>query len=363
MVLRLGKAEIDFLFFHKESDGIQVSSWGSEPIEHLSTRQVLEKILMQLPRGQVIEELVVTFHASQFQAQVVRETFSSHTPSARIGASEAKAIERDACARVMRASQKSLFAESGILPNEFSVRRVNVLERKIDGYTVRQLEGYKKGEIELSILVVFLLESSFLAVEEFAKAHKILSKLRVIHSVEAMESFAKEHKQSEVFIYTEEEKTQVAVLHGDHFAFPGSIPIGADNFTEIVANTLGMRESAAEQFQAQYFRGDLSVATQEKVQHYLLPEVRKFVTLIQRKLEETKMMLPESVRIFGEARVLREGQNSFFQSALEDLPFVQKPKVSFLLPSEVWEAKSFAGDDDPHYTILCLLGALALNSK
>jgi len=160
----------------------------------------------------------------------------------------------------------------------------------------------------------------------------------------------------------EEEKTQIAVLNGDRFAFPGSISVGSDNFTELFSSVFGMRESAAGHFQDQYFSGTLSLAVQEKAHSYLLPEIRKFVTLIQRKLMEVKMVLPDSVHIFGDARALRDWENLFFQDAFEDLPFIQKPKIDFLLPKEVWEVRNFAAVDNPRYTILFLLGALALES-
>jgi len=362
LVLRVGKEEVYFLFFQKQVDGIHVLSYGSEGIAHFSVRQVLEKIFAQLPYGHSIEELVVTFNASQFQARVIRQTLPKHAPLFVMNKAEVKSIEQEACARAVRTCQKSLLKESGILPNEFSIRRVNILERKIDGYSVSQLEGYKKGEIEFVILAMFLLESPFLALEEFAKEHKILSKLRVIHAVEAIESFAKKHNQSGIFIFMEEEKTQIAVLNGDNFAFLGSIPMGSENFTALFTDAFGMRESAAGHFQDQYFYGDLSLAVQEKVQSYLLPEIRKFVTLVQRKLLETKMVLPDSIKIFGDARALRDWQHLFFQGVFKDLPFFQKPKVDFLLPNDVWEVKKFVGVHDPQYTILCLLGALALES-
>jgi len=170
LVLRLGKEEIDFLVFQEDSTGIQILLHGNEPMLHFSVRQVLEKIFDELPHGQSIQELIVTFHASQFHAKVVRHSFPSRAPSSLMSKAEAMAIEKDACVQAARTSQKILLKESGILPNEFSVRRVNILERKIDGYVVPQLEGYKKGEIELVILSMFLLEPPVLSLRRVCKS-------------------------------------------------------------------------------------------------------------------------------------------------------------------------------------------------
>src|SRR3989344_4993060 len=356
--LRVGLAEIDFLFFQKEPGGVNILSYGTEEFSHFTVRQTLEKIFDQLPKTKNIQELVVTFPKNQFNAQVVELTIPPILPRHLIHKAEAISVEKDVLARASRIFQKSLFRESGILPSEFSLRRAKILNRKIDGYPVTSLVGFKSGEIVFSLLGMFLLEPSFLPVEQFAKTHRIRN-IRVTHIAEAIELFAQNGNHDGVYLAVEEKSTQIAVQKAGHIAFLESIAMGERGFNEFFGDTLGMRESTAEAFQEQYFQGSLSLAVREKVQTYLLPEIKKFGTLIQDKLLKAHMTLPNSIWIFGKARALRNSENIFSDAELQDLPFLQKPEMSLLLPKEIWAVKDFPGRDDPIYTSLCLLGASA----
>ncbi len=364
MVLRIGKEEIDFLFFKKGGAGIEILSYGSENISSFNVRQTLEKMFMHLPQKEIVGELIVTFQAHEFRAQLIGQTLipSSSLHLLDLDKGEALSIERDILARAERAFQKNIFYESGILPNEFSLRRVKILERRINGYSVPKLEGFKSGAIEFSILGMFLLESSFLPVEQFAKAHKINS-VRVIHIAEALEAFTRKYHQKGIYLCVEEEKTQIAIQNEEHFMFLGTIPMGASNFTEFFADMLGMREATARAFEEQYFNDGLSVAVQEKVQTFLLPEIQKFGTLVKKKILEAKITLPEFFWVFGKGRSLGNLQSFFAQDLLDDLPFSQNPKMNFLMPKDVWEAKNFPGANDPLNTMLCLFGAFAFNPR
>jgi len=365
LALRVGLSEIDFLFFSRfarsgtarqtEPVGVNVLSYGSEDISHFTVRQTLEKIFTQLPEAKNVQTLVATFPEGQFNAQVVELALPPVLPRHLIDKTEASLLEKDVLARASRIFQKSLFRESGILPGEFSLRKVKILERRIDGYPVPTLDGFKRGEIVCSILGMFLLETPFLPVEQFAKRHSIHD-IRVIHIAETIESFAKKQNQDGVFLYVEEEKTQIVVQKEGHVAFLGGIPMGESAFTEFFGDMLGMRESTAAAFQKQYFQGNLSLAAHEKVQAYLLPEIKKFGTLIKEKLLGAQMTLPDPIWIFGKGRALRDTQNIFTDEELQDLPFLQKPETRFLLPKEIWEVKDFPGRNDPAYTTLFLLG-------
>ena len=102
LVLRVGLAEIDFLFFEKEPTGVDVLSYGSENISHFMVRQTLEKIFSQLPKAKNIQELAVTFPESQFNAQVIQQVLPPILPRHLIDKAEASLMEKDACARASR---------------------------------------------------------------------------------------------------------------------------------------------------------------------------------------------------------------------------------------------------------------------
>jgi len=299
----------------------------------------LEKIFAQFPREERIQEIRATFGANPFRAQVIPIIFPPKLPMHVMDKGEAFLIERETRARADRELQKNLFRESGILPNEFSLRSLKILERRIAGYLVPKLAGFRNGEIECAVLGMFLLESSFLPVKEFAKVHTIAN-VSVIHIAEALEAFARKPGREGVYLCLEEEKTQIAVQARDRFVFLGTASMGARNFTEFFSDTLGMREPTARIFQKQYFEGSLSVGVQEKMQTYLLPEIQKFGTLIKQKLLEAKIVLPGSIWVFGRGGILRNLQSLLTSDVLEGLPFSQKPKIINVLPIEVPKLES-----------------------
>lgn len=356
MIVRVGLEDIDFLFLQKEPTGVNVLSYGSENTSHFTVRQTLEKIFEQLPKTRGVQELVATFPESQFNAQMLELTLPPILPHHLVDNAEAFSVEKDVLARASRVFQKSLFRESGILPGEFSLRKVKILNRRIDGYPVPKLDGFHRGEIVCSILGMFLLESPFLPVEQFAKSHGIYD-IRVVHITEAIESFAKTHNQEGVYLFMEEAKTQIVVHTKGHIAFVGAIPMGQSAFTEFFSEMLGMRTTTAEAFQEQYVQGKLSQAVREKLQTYLLPEMEKFGTLVREKLLDAKMALPDAIWVFGKTRAVHDIQNILGDEELQELPFVQKPETRFLLPKDIFGVKDFLCLDDPVYTALFLLAA------
>ena len=362
LVVRIGQREIDFLLFGKENGEMHVLAYGSEEISHFTALQTLERIFARIPHKTSVQELIATFDTSSFRAQSIKLILPPQSPPHRIDKAEAFALERDTRTRAERIFQNLLFKESGILPSEFSLRKMDILERRIDGYAVPRLEGFKGGEIEFSVLVMFLLETALSQVEKFAKARKI-SRVRVIHIAEALKVFTSKPGREGVYLCMEEEKTRVAVHNEGHFLFLGALPMGAHPFAEFFSDVIGMREPSARLLQQRYFEGTLSEEVREKVHKYLLPETRKFGTLLREKLLEAKTALPESVWIFGRGGVLRDLQDVFSDDMLRDLPFVQRPKTRFLLPKDVWEAGHFPGTQDSLYTELCLIGAFVLNRE
>src|SRR3989344_4874277 len=159
LVVRIGENEIDFLLFGEENGEMRVLMYGSEEIVREIAHQVLEKIFARIPSKIAIQELIATFDTSSFHAQSIKIDVPPQSPPRRIDRAEALSLEQDIRTRAERAFQSILFKESGILPNEFSLRKMDIYERRIDGYAVPRLEGFKRGQIEFIVLVMFLLKA------------------------------------------------------------------------------------------------------------------------------------------------------------------------------------------------------------
>lgn len=348
LVVRIGKQTVDFVFFAHEASAPEIIAWGSEDISYMNVRDTLEKIFARLPNKESLQELVATFEASMFRASVTQLSVPLAATPHIITRTEALAMEREAQDRATRHMQDTVLKESGIVPHEFALRRVRILERKIAGYRVARLEGFERRPIELSILALFLLEKQFKPLDQFVKTHRI-RKVQVLHIAEALEMFAQRHGREGVYLCVEEEKTQIAVRQRERFLFPGAIPMGDERFQEIVGHVLGMSPHAAAVLRRRYFQGALSKAAKKKLTSFLLPDIQKFAMLIQAKLQELQIVLPSRLWLFGRVHAFAYAQELF--AGDEEL------KTEFLLPRDVWEISTNSLAQDPLYTPLCLLGA------
>jgi hypothetical protein len=354
LAVHIGKSTIDFVLVERKGGNNTVLSHGTEELLHFTPRQTLEKIFSVCERHAVPKELVATFDHSLFRAKILSFTMPAQASAHRITRSEASEIERDILVRAQKTFQKVVFQESGIRPQEFVSKTVRILDRRISGYPVASLEGFKRGELEFSVLGAFLLDNAASLLAQFSKAHHI-SRVQAIHLAEALEFYTRAPGREGVYICIEAEKTRIAVRYRGHFSFLGAIDMGSQHFAELFGDVLGMHTPSAQLMQRKYFEGSLSVDVQEKVHLFLLPEARKFGTLLKDTLQEATIALPEHVWIFGRGSALRNLEDLFSGDTLKNLPFSRRPKVAFLYPKDIGKGYFQKDMADPVYTELCFL--------
>jgi len=354
LVLLIGEGALSFLLFEETGKEVRVLTSGQREAYLSNLEQNLVDLFAQLNKTRRIRQVVVSFSSEVFKAQIIKETIRRSTPSHPIDRKEAHSLEEKMRARAKRSFHKMLFADTGILPADFEFRSMEVLGHKIDGYEVQELEGFKGGDVESTILGTFLLRKPFSFVKKAAKRFGIQD-IVVVHIAKALARYSERTENDGVFLSIEQRRTQIVVSHQGTFALTNPVAMGEENFNDVFSEALGMKENIASEFQEQYFRGELSKALMSKVRTLLLPEVKNFGTLITRQLEEVKISLPEHVWIFGSGSNIRDIANLFGEDIQEDLPFSEPPTIDFLLPEHILKVRDFPGSKNPHYTGLFLL--------
>jgi hypothetical protein len=356
-VLHVKPGEVEFLFFQDSKGTRKVLSYGVEQGAEWNTAKLLDTAVTQAKKHGNIAELIVTFPVDHFRAYITEEKIAPMPSRHMIGVKEARELEKQMETAIQRTFRRLLFRETGILPDDFNLQRVASLARSIDGYRVSHLDGYKRGEIEFSVLGLFLLEPLLTLVKKVAKKHDI-SKIQVVHIVEAIAKFAEAKGKEGVYLFVEEENTQIAIWKEGELSFPGIVKMGSRQFLDVLADEFGMQKNMAEELEKKHGAGTLSEETKERLQAALLPELKKFGTLVKSRFTQAKLPLPESLFIFGKGNALRDIQTIFGENIEEEIPFQGKLSLVSLLPKDVWEDVEFSGKGDSLYTALCLLGSI-----
>src|SRR3989338_8919410 len=90
------------------------------------------------------------------RAKIASPVFNRNKPKDIISKKEEEEIYRFILKEAQNKISLEFAAESGILPQELKFLNLEIMERKIDGYSVPTLHGYAGEGLELKVLGVFL---------------------------------------------------------------------------------------------------------------------------------------------------------------------------------------------------------------
>ena len=354
LVLHIDENSISFALFEIQTVNTRILAYGMNDRKSFTLEQNLQEILRQINlRGQ-ISKVVVSFSSHDFRAHVVRGGTKRDNGDFVINERENRSLENEILQRAERDMRKRIIEDSGILPSDFRMNKIEILERKIDGYKVPQFIGVRGKQVECVVLGTFLLLEPFHIIERFVQKNGF-KQLEILHIAQAIVYHASKQKKDGIYLYIGNTKTQIGVWRDGKFNFSEGVPVGGDQFIEVFGEVLGMRENIAAEFQERYFTGEVSEEVREKIKSLLLPEIKKFGTLVSKRLYGMKTVLPENIWVFGAGSKIRDIFGMFEEIDETDSAFLQTPTFAFLSPKDILNIENFPHADDPRYTPLFLL--------
>lgn len=342
LVLDFGQSSVKGLVFEKGDKKNIIKKIFREEIEKFGVfeakdfelevvKKAAEKVIDSLAIRNKISELpkIVSFSPEILRAKVIRISFLRKEENFEIDEKEEKTIYQS----VLREGKEKLFKELGKDNNhqvgEFQILRERILERKISGYDIQSLIGFKGKKLDFKILFVFASRFKFKFAQLIIESLK-LKNVKVFHQVEGLINLVKgENNESRVFLDIGGGSTQIFSFHGE-IDFIDEFDIGGCHFTQAIAKGLGLQENEGEDLKKRFSKNQLTPVVRKKIEKIILPTLKLWHEALEKKLRERTEafgVFPQNFLLFGGGARVIKGQVNYLLP--DKLPLKNKTNVSF----------------------------------
>ena len=350
LLVDFGESACKFALVKEHGKNLEVQKWGVEDIRSLeyATEHVLEEV-----KGIDIDTVLLGLPSTLWRSRILHERIERKNTALRIDLAEKKAILDDLFSRARVSLAKHVQDSSGILPEDVHIHKLQILTYAIDGYQVEDILGFEGQHMDVHIMAVFALVKHLPIVDNIIQRFSHMS-CRIIHPAEALGSFSQEKSQNAIYVDIGDASCRIAVTQGGRVAFVDEVGRGGKDFTLYLQEALSLGENTAKDFKERYASGDFSFPLREEVKKGFALIAEDLVRLVDRSLVSASMLLPPSILLFGGSSKLPEVKEAFESSSFEGLAFHEKPRISFLLPEDLWTME-FPGKTNPIFTTLFFL--------
>ena len=350
LLVDFGESTCKFALVKEQGRALEVQEWGIEDMRSLeyATEHVLAKM-----KGMDVGTVLLSFPPALRRARVVYERVERKNAALRIEAAEKETILEALFVKVRSSLKERLQDTSGILAKDVHIHKLQVLGYVVDGYEVPDLLGFPGQLLDVQILAVFTLVKHLPIVDNIIQRFAGMS-CRVVHGAETLYGFSQRSLQDALYVDIGDASCRVMVTQQKRAAFVDEVARGGKDFTLHLQEVLSLGENTAKDFKERYTSGNFSFPLREGVKKGFALIAQDLVRLVAKSLSGTKIPLPSSVFLFGGGSKLPEIVEAFEGNAFEGLAFLEKPRISFLLPKDLWTME-FPGKSNPAFTPLFFL--------
>lgn len=209
-------------------------------------------------------DIVVSLAPNIFKARIVKEVFSRENPKKKISKQEEGFILKKVFSGGQQKVSQKFVEIFGILAKDIQWVDLKILETRIDGYSVRGLEGYDGKELDFDVLITFLPIYYFESIKKiFEELHFKISKIEHLANVLPI-IFGKEIANS-IFFDVGGSITQMLTLKNQKLVQIKEIKKGGEDFTQELSETLGIDRESARELKERYGKGFLSSSSSQRI--------------------------------------------------------------------------------------------------
>jgi len=245
-----------------------------------SNKETIDKALISLPEKNIFERIA---------SWQTRRTM----PGQKISQKEQESTYRKAIEDSYIAAQK----EIGIDGEDLELLDKNVSEGRINGYEVKELQGYKGENIDLSVYLAFAEKKYIKNFREYFADFTWQQKILVSTNGALLDNFAYE-RSSILFLDIGGDVTKILAIKAGWPFFAGQIDQGSQRFTLTLASNLGMAHDTARDFKHRYGDGILNSQTAKRVREILAKDLGQWSDGLVRELEG-KGFRPSKIYLLG----------------------------------------------------------------
>lgn len=333
LVLDIGTEAVKGLICKKENSKITIFEAGIQYFERygvfngrdFETEVIKRAILKTLKQGWEKLPVLVTLSPNILKARVVQQSFERKSPKKRIFKKEQELIYQQVFEKAKKEISQRFVEKFGILARDIQWINQEVLEIKIDGYSVSVLQGYEGKYLDLKILETFLLKYYFESIKRIFEDLQ-LKVLKITHLAESLLNAFKE--RDGIFLDIGGEVSQIFLIKQGNLKQVNELKKGGKIFSQELSETLGIDEASARDLKQRYASKLLSPETEKRIKTILSEEKRTWCENLKQSLP--KELFPSAVFLFGGGSLLPEIREVLKENGIE---------VKFIYPKDLKEIK------------------------
>ena len=292
--------------------------------------------------GLKVNSALVSLPASILKAKVGIGVFSRKNPKKIIVKREKEQIIAQVTREFKKEISQKISEESGILPEDINFPEVNILEIKIDGYSVPAIEGCTGKKLEFRILTTFLPKYYLENISKIINSFNIRV-LKFAHLSKSLFPLYEQNINEGTFLDIGGEVTQLFLVIDGKLKEVEEFELGGKIFSKTLSDILGLRIDEARFLKEKYSRGKLSEEAREKIKEIFSQPLITWFKELKMKLKVQRRLVPSNFFIFGGGSCLPEIKKILEEGDWNNIPIIPPTKVKFISPKELKGIQDVAG--------------------
>lgn len=247
--------------------------------------EALSKV--QTITGRRFQNVILSLPPDGLKTRVAFHSLDRDGSKKSINGPEAKKISAEIIKGTQDKIARAYAAESGISPNHLDFLRSTVLQIKIDGYEVKDIQGCSGKNLEFRVLSVFMPKNYFQGFEALARELGF----RIIQLAHPFENLPYAFKEaSGIFVDVGGDITQFCLMDKGLPKMIGDYKIGGRNFSQALSHALGISEENGRNLKERYSDRDLTEDARGRVESLYAPALAEWTAALQEQLRESSQI-------------------------------------------------------------------------
>lgn len=301
--------------------------------------EVIKKI--QQNTGKKPRKLLLNLPPDIAKARIVFHSFKRENPKENISKAEQSQSYQRAIGESKEIILKQFSQDSGILPQDIHFLPSEILEKRIDGYSVPNLYQYQGKVLDFKILLSFVPIYYWEIFQKKIFPTLDFKDIRILHQSQNLQNFLLKETSDGLFVDAGGEITQLFLVKNGRleniFEFQG----GGKSFSQSIAQTFGLTEEESKLWIERYSENLFSKGARERIKKILILEQRRWLLNLNSALEGMNLLKfsPTCVFLFGGGAILPEIEKALKRGSRDYLFSVFSPQIKFLWPKDLKNIK------------------------
>jgi len=239
------------------------------------------------------------------KGRIVWKSFKRDNSKKKISKGEQELIYQQVFKEAQKEVSQRFTKKFGILASDIQWINQKILEIKIDGYSVSELQKYDGKDLDLKVLASFLPKYYFENIKKIFEGLQ-LRFFKIIHLAENLPLVLKDKIGDGIFLDVGGQTTQVFLIKGGNLKKVNEFETGGEIFSQELSEILGIDEELARTLKERY---------------------------------ANKLLSPESEKRIKE--MFLEGKRIWYEDLKQSLPFTFFPEKAKGLPKEFFSSTIF----------------------